>query len=98
LSVESVGEGEPDPNCLHCQLPAVIEEFRKAHPHKPAREVVGELRNTLGDLFASNYLDLEPFEFMLQLSKLLQHVGDSAIRARKAFDAQGMRQTPGSIN
>jgi hypothetical protein len=44
----------PDPNCLHCYLFAVIEQWMQQHPHKPAEHVLIEIAHTLGEIVGAS--------------------------------------------
>lgn len=42
-----------DPDCLHCVLQPLIDQFMRERPLKPSIEIVGELAQILGELIAS---------------------------------------------
>ena len=54
-----------DPECLHCRLWPVINQFHKAHPNKPAMHLILELAEIIGELAASGCPDERTLESVL---------------------------------
>lgn len=59
--------GSPaDPECLHCHLWPVINEFHKAHPNKRPMRLILELAEIIGELAASGCKDLDQLDRVLR--------------------------------
>lgn len=60
MKVFGEGANRPsDPNCLHCVLGPVIQDFIRLHPSKCGIRTCTELAQVLGELFASELIHTE---------------------------------------
>lgn len=53
--------------CLHCVLPAFIDEFRRQNPQKSATDVIGELAQVLGEYIGSAAFNSGHTDCVLQI-------------------------------
>lgn len=98
---EISGEGEEDdPECLHCYLADVIDKWSEKHPDKTLRQMCAEVGEVLGEMAASDLVDLQDEAYVKTLSVLMRHVAKCAweirvtIKAKRLVEAQAAEQKP----
>jgi hypothetical protein len=85
----------PDENCLHCHLPGVIDEWRKAHPGVSDQDVLIAVAQLLGELTGSAAYNTGHAACVSNItSGVLRIVANTALELVKAKLAADMAGRP----
>lgn len=53
MSITELSGRPADPDCVHCTLGPVIDQFMREHPEVPQAQVIGHVAQVLGELIGS---------------------------------------------
>lgn len=94
MKVEELTGRPYNPDCLHCVLPPVIEQFANAHPDRPGPHLVGDIATVLGELIASGAFEagnVTAAEQLTTLTVVLQFATDHLHRSAHELFAKLQR-------
>jgi len=92
MSFTEVSGAAPDPDCLHCVLPPIVDKFRREHPGKVAPHLVNEILQVAAELLASTCPEREmPAALAAAQRAFAKCVQDAADGFRRAGLRPGAR-------